>query len=686
MNNAQALTVTLLSLFVLNACKSTPESPFKPEKSYLGSVLATTDVDNKNKNGVKIKPTTRQQAKVESIEYIDAFKVEQQRAKVTDDIVNKFSESKEYTLTADSLTLADFLHQMLGEQLKISYILSDDIKNSDETVTLNIQQAITERKLFLLVDELLVERGYTIRFNDNIFYVHKSDNTGQSNLTYGYGNSIDDVPTTTGNIVQMVPFEYGMIISMSNTLRQMIGVKSSSDPARNSINVFGKRNEIIRALELIELFDRPQISNRHIGMFKSTFVDGAQLLKKLTEVLKQEGIKLGKANETSSTISAVNLDKQGKIIFFASKKSVIERAVYWAKQIDKPVKMAEKQYFIYTPQYSRALDMGESLEALIGEVGALGNNTSAAAENKAGNSRRSRGARSASGDDIKLVIDERSNLVIFFTTAEKYQQILPLIKRLDILPKQIMLEVIIAEVSLTDEFKQGVEFAFNNGNYGFSTNGAFMGEGFGGLSYLLKGANGQIAVNLLQTNSLVNILSRPSLVVRDGVNASISVGTDIPIVGETSQDPINGEKQTTKIIYRKTGVDLSVTPTVNAQGVVLMEISQKISNQLETGSTLAGNPSVFERTIDTEVIAESGQTIILGGLISENQSTKDSRVPFFSDLPIIGSLFGAETQSGDKTELVIMITPRVIESADEWGDLITLFDNTLTELTITNKK
>jgi general secretion pathway protein D len=116
-----------------------------------------------------------------------------------------------------------------------------------------------------------------------------------------------------------------------------------------------------------------------------------------------------------------------------------------------------------------------------------------------------------------------------------------------------------------------------------------MGDGFGGLSYLLQGTQGKLIVNLLQTNSLVNILSRPSLVVRDGVNATINVGTDIPIVGETASDPINGDRQTTKIEYRKTGVELAVTPTVNAQGIVLMEIKQKISNQVESGSTVSGN-------------------------------------------------------------------------------------------------
>ena len=680
MKSRHALSVTVLSLLILSSCTNTPERPRGVDKSYLAS-----SSDEKNSVGTE-KSTRQEQTKhglnESAIEYINAFKVNKQRAKVTDDVVNNFSEQKQFTITADTLTLADFLHQVLGEQLGVSYILSDDIKNSEEAVTLNIQDEISERKLFLLVDEMLVERGYTIRFNDDIFYIHKTDiSGGQTNLTYGYGSSIDDVPMTNGNIVQMVPFEYGMIMSMANTLRQMIGVKATSSPERNSINIFGKREEVIRALELVEIFDRPLISSRHIGIYKSTFVDGAKLRLKLTEVLKQEGINLGAVNSTNSTISVVELEKQGRLIFFANKEELIERAVFWAKQIDKPVETATKQYFIYTPQYSRAVDMGESLEALIGNVSSLSNSTSAASENTQG----SRRSRSASGEDIKMVIDERANLVIFFTTPEKYQQILPLAKRLDILPKQIMLEVMIAEVTLTDEFKQGVEFAFNDQNFGVSTLGALTGDGFGGLSYALRGDHGQLALNLFQSNSLVNVLSRPSLVVRDGVSANINVGTDIPIVGETSSDPISGDRQTTQITYRQTGVKLSVTPTVNAQGIVIMEINQSISNQLSTGSTLAGNPSVFERTLSTEVIAGSGQTVILGGLISENKSFRNTSVPFFSKIPLLGKLFTADTEDGDKTELVIVITPRVIQAQDEWQDVIQSFDSALTELSISEQ-
>ena len=256
---------------------------------------------------------------------------------------------------------------------------------------------------------------------------------------------------------------------------------------------------------------------------------------------------------------------------------------------------------------------------------------------------------------------------------------LPLIKRLDVLPKQVVLEVIIAEVKLTDKFKSGVDMVLTN--QGAQKTGGFKLENNAkGLSYVLSGTQGSIAVNLLQSNTNVNVLSRPSLLVRDGVTANITVGDSIPTVGSTVVVPDSGT--TTSVIYRETGVNLDVTPTINARGVIIMDVVQQISNQQEADESVAGSPIIFERKISTEVIAESGQTIVLGGLISENSSYGKTSVPFFSSIPVIGNLFDGRNDSSDKTELVVLVTHRIIESNDEWDEIRGKFSNVLQRLSI----
>ena len=172
---------------------------------------------------------------------------------------------------------------------------------------------------------------------------------------------------------------------------------------------------------------------------------------------------------------------------------------------------------------------------------------------------------------------------------------------------------------LTDEFAMGVEFALENSDVSLGTTGG-LGLPDGGGFISVVGNDGAVRAQLSASNRLVNILSNPSLVVRDGASASISVGNDIPTVGATFFDPIQSDTQITTVQYRKTGVKLTVTPTLNAQGLVVMEIDQEISNTVEGGSEVEGTPAIFERSLSTEVVARSGETILLGGLISENNS------------------------------------------------------------------
>jgi general secretion pathway protein D len=290
--------------------------------------------------------------------------------------------------------------------------------------------------------------------------------------------------------------------------------------------------------------------------------------------------------------------------------------------------------------------------------------------------RRDAGARSVAsesvsvrGEGVTLSVDPRSNTLIFFTTGTKYQTLLPMVQRLDVPPKQILLETMIAEVTLTGEFAYGVEFAFTSGNFSGGTLGG-LGLPSGGLQLnWINSLTQQARIKLSASNNLVNILSNPTLVVRDGVEASIKVGNDVPTVGATATDPLQSETQITQVLYRKTGLDLKIRPTINAEGVVVMEISQSISNTVEGASDVQGAPVFFERAVTTEVVARSGESILLAGLISERKNDNSSYVPGFGQIPGIGWLFRSDSKDKERTELVVLITPRVIEDPKEWNEI-----------------
>jgi general secretion pathway protein D len=159
----------------------------------------------------------------------------------------------------------------------------------------------------------------------------------------------------------------------------------------------------------------------------------------------------------------------------------------------------------------------------------------------------------ANSEGIRMVVDERANALIFYTTGSEYRALKPLLTQLDSLAKQVALDILIAEVTLQDEFKFGVEWALSRSEVNLTTQGAFGAASVGGIGLVINGNEGPLTANSLQTNSLVNVLSNPTLTVRDGVSASINVGSDISVVGATTQDPINGERQTTVSEYRRRG-------------------------------------------------------------------------------------------------------------------------------------
>jgi general secretion pathway protein D len=144
------------------------------------------------------------------------------------------------------------------------------------------------------------------------------------------------------------------------------------------------------------------------------------------------------------------------------------------------------------------------------------------------------------------------------------------------------------------------------------------------------------------------------------------VGNDVPTVGATASDPIQSNRTITTVLYRKTGLELTIVPNINAQGLVVMEIKQRISNTVPGSSGVSGAPTFFDRSVNTEVVARSGQSILLAGLISESGSLSSDGIPWVRKLPLLGAAFRSDSKKREKTELVLMITPRVIDTPEEW--------------------
>jgi general secretion pathway protein D len=644
--------------------------------SYLESESAATGA---NESSIA-EPASAEQAKIERASSSRLKPIQWPISGIDAQIVleARFSDKDKVTVSAERMPLVDFLHYVFGELLGVNYVFDQLIADSTtdinkEVVTLNIADQMSSRELFKLASNLLADRGLQIKYGGNVFYIHTDDDPSASQKNViGVGGNVGDVPNTTRPILQIVPLKYGAKISVERSLRTFGKAKIVTEYDQGAVFISGNRGDVIQAVELIKLVDTPAARSKFVSLIELTFVSPSEFSDQVALLLDNEGVSTAIGKPSQRGLTLVPLQQLGGIAVFASNETLLQRVEYWSTILDVPGKGSQEQYFLFHPQFARAKDLGESVSALLGTGGSFSNgNRKQMSDQQQATGNAPSAARSSglATEKIKMVVDERANALVFYTSGSEYQALLPLLTKLDTLPKQVSMDIVIAEVTLKDEFKFGVEWALSRSEVNLTTQGAFGATTVGGLGLIINGAEGPLTGSFLSSNSLVKVLSSPTIIARDGVAANINVGSEISVVGQTTQDPINGDRQTTSSEYRKTGIDVTVTPTVNAEGIVVMEVSMTISNSVPSSSGASGNPDIFSREISTEVVAESGNTVLLGGLISESFSTGGDGVPGLSRIPLLGSLFKADSDSTDRTELIMLVTPKVLDNAQRWNSV-----------------
>jgi general secretion pathway protein D len=269
----------------------------------------------------------------------------------------------------------------------------------------------------------------------------------------------------------------------------------------------------------------------------------------------------------------------------------------------------------------------------------------------------------------RIVADETNNALLIRATAQEYKKIEAAIRELDKQPLQVLLEATIAEVSLVNELSYGVQWFFGSGESGVTlselSNGA-VGQLFPGFSGLLSRGDVRVVLNALDSVSEVNVVSSPQLLVLDNQTAQLQVGDEVPIVTQQAEGIDTSDARVVNTVeQRQTGVILDVTPRVNANGQVVLDIEQEVSDVVQTTTSGIDSPTIAQRRISTSVVVSSDQTVVLGGLIEDDVDEINTGVPVLKDIPLLGALFSATTKVTDRKELLVMITPKVLTNPQD---------------------
>ena len=309
--------------------------------------------------------------------------------------------------------------------------------------------------------------------------------------------------------------------------------------------------------------------------------------------------------------------------------------------------------------------------------------------------------------EVRIVADDVTNSLVVLATKRDYQLILDVVKRLDVVPRQVVLEVTIAEIVLNKDLSFGIAYAFSEGRLGQAVPGrdanapifqnrdtTAAGKGANSLGGLLGTAartpglgafavisdreNFNIFINALQSRTNVKMLSTPHIVAADNREAHILVGQSIPILTSTAASTVTQQFSTVNSIqYRDTGKILTILPQVNSKGLVNLQIRQEVSAVL-AGAAAFGNtnsPAFSTREAETTVVVQDGDSVLIGGIIDDTLTHIRSGVPFLMDIPVLGRAFRSETDNTERTELIVLITPYVIRNRDEGRDITEDFSN-----------
>jgi general secretion pathway protein D len=582
---------------------------------------------------------------------------------------DKAGERADLTLAFDQLPLPNFVQVVFGQILKKNFSIDPALVVRTDLVTLRTGQPQTPSQVLETTRLLLKSYGVAVMELGGDAYRIVPDNNQSGFLPeIRRGRALPEVPLPMRPVFNLVELSAVKHSDVSQWLKAMFGARLNiqDDPGRNALLLSGQSAEVNAALEAIQVLDQPLMRSRGSQLISPASLGADDLARRLIEVLTAEGYAVGTGASPGNPISLVPVPASNALLVFAQDKAVLAHVVEWANKLDlldSSNRRTGGNYFSYEVKYADAQALARTLQELMGAAQAPAAPSNAQV------------VIGAPKQPARVVVNPATNTLIVSTTnADDYGQLLGLMRALDKPAKSAMIEVTVAEVKVGDSDQLGIEWSGGKdvgggaSVRGGTAGGVALGTGGLTLSYLNHLGVVRAKLNALASQNKARILSTPRVMARNGEAATIQVGQEVPII--TSQQTTNattvgtggtntGVLQT--IQYRSTGVILKVKPIIFA-GRVELDVQQEVSSAASTSTGVNVSPTFSTRRVDTKVSIRDGATVALGGLISRTESKGNTGVPLLKDVPVVGQLFRTNNSSLDETELIILITPYVVEN------------------------
>jgi general secretion pathway protein D len=619
------------------------------------------------------------------------------------------------TINMVDADIAAVLKATLGDTLGLPYSMDQEVQG---TLTLRTNKPVTQSELIAHLEAALFGAGYALIYQDERLRVATLERARQSVVLVE-----GDVP---GYGTQAIQLRHVQPSSISEVLTQYAsqGAQISTDDAHGLVLVTGPQPIREALAEVVADFDQDAFSGKSFGIFPLQFTDPATLIDELAAIF-------GKADPGSarSELQFVPLERMNAILVIAMRPELIDQVQGWIGRLDQRNRSNDKRLFVHYVEHGEATKIASVLQQLFSDAPqapvivipgstAPGYDTviaNAPAQQQTGQPadiysdlmqeqqapagqpyqeqqpldqqpfgqpQQPNGVSplpggngvSASHGEIRIIADDQNNAIFVLASEQDYKLVQNAIEHLDIGLLQVLIEATIAEVTLTDNLRYGVQWFFEHNNSSITLSRVASGATnalFPGFGYLLAADNATVVIDALEAVTDVNVISAPQVMVLDNRVARLEVGDEVPIATQSAVSTIDPDAPiVNSISYRNTGVILTVQPRVNSSGFVTLTIEQEVSDVVATTTSGIDSPTFRNRRIKSSVTVKDGATIALGGLIRDGRTEGVQGIPVLSQIPVLGFLFGSTTDNAQRTELLVLLTPRVVRNPDE-ADTVT---------------
>lgn len=682
-NRMTSLFKAFAAFVVLSGCASTAPVPVAtqaesaaeivdPASEYLEPDAGLVDTDDAGDDDEQAGATTE-------IRHGDGMFIDAEAARRN--IWRGSNSDGDVILNFEEADIREVARTILGDILKENYTIDPAVTGS---VTLMTSRPMSRDRVLPTFEMLLSMNGAVLTKADGVFAVVPSAKSRAGALAPQLGLS-----RSRGFQLLVVPLQFISASQMQSILEPLLPESSfvNADKARNLLLIGGAGAELRQAQATIDVFDVDQMKGMSIGLFRLDNADADDIRTELETILGA-----GSEGPMADLVQIVTISRLNALVVISTQSEYLDEVHDWIDRLDRSDESAGLNMYVYPVQNGRAENLAGLLSelfstsgsALQGGVTGSGPRSPSPLSGGNGSSQTSQAQLPrANGDgrpamgvgDVRIIADQENNALVIMATRTDYAKIVAAVRRLDVMPLQVLVEATILEVTLTDELSYGLQWFFKNSLSDFyrGTGELFPLSVDPSFSYSVTGWEGDVrgVLNLLAADAKLNVISSPSLMVLDNRTATIKVGDQVPIrTSETTSLATSGADPlvTSTIQYRDTGVVLEVTPRVNPGGMVMLEITQDVNDVDNTTTSSIDSPTIIQRRISTSVAVQSGESVVLGGLIRENESVSDSGVPGLRRIPGLGRLFSSKTTSTTRTELLVLITPTAISNVAEARD------------------